>query len=185
MKKVYVYIAGKVSSDSTFGTSDWRDGFCRELENKTGLQVINLDPTKGGDDFDLDQNNADLIVGRNSFMIKKADVVVVYLSDDISVGGSEEMLIAKYYKKPLIGLAPQGGKFNKGEKELIGRKYLNYIDPYVRISCDYVAGDIDETAKCLKKIVSGELKAPKDLSVFNEAIEYYERNHHSKDILLH
>lgn len=78
--------------------------------------------------------------------------MIVYLSDDISVGGSQKMLIAKYYNKPLIGLAQKEEKFNKSEKELYGRIFRKYIDPYVKVSCDYVASNVQEAAAFLKEL---------------------------------
>lgn len=168
-----IYIAGKISKDSVFGAHDWRDDFCRELERLAGFEIINLDPTKGGKD--LDQNNAKLIVGMNNSLIKKADVVIAYLSDDISVGGAQEMLIAKYYKRPLIGFAPRGGKFNCDEKELYGKVFKNYVDPYVRVSCDSVAATLEELADQLKKLPS---EPAKDITALDDATKYYELEHH-------
>jgi hypothetical protein len=181
MKEVKLYIAGKVSEDSVFGTRDWRDNFCHQLEEKAGLAIVNLDPTKFADNIDLDQNFAKLVVGRNNHLIKNADAVIVYLSDDISVGGSQEMLIAKYYKRPLIGFAPPGGKFNQSEKEMYGQKIKDYIDPYVRVSCDVVAGTIDELAKHLADLVTNPDGSTKDLTILDEATRYYEDRYRSRD----
>lgn len=185
MKKIKVYVAGKISKDSVFGTHDWRDGFCRELSEKSGFKIVNLDPTKGNNDFD--QNDPRFVYGRNSFMIKLADVVIVNLTDDISVGGSQEMLIAKYYKKPLIGIAPRGGKFNKDEKEFFGKIYKNYIDSYVSVACDFVAGSIDEAADAMRQLFSrtGKKRKIKDLSILDDAIRYYEKNFFGSDKFLH
>lgn len=83
-------------------------------------------------------------------MIADADVVVVYLSDDISIGGSQEVLIAQYLKKPVIGLAPAGGKFNGSTKEYFGQVIENYKDPFVFSTCDAVAETIEQVAAELK-----------------------------------
>ena len=180
MKRIKVYVAGKVSAQSVFGTHDWRGKFCQQLGDLLGQEIVNLDPTKAPTGFELDQNNERLIVGRNNFMIREADIVVVCLSDDISVGGSQEMLIAKYYQKPLIGLAPRGGKFNKDVKELLGKEYHDYVDPYVKMSCDYIATTIGEVADGIKKIMAAR-QAPKDLSVLDEVLEYYRDNYQPRD----
>jgi len=169
MKAIKVYVAGKVSPNSVFGKHDWRDGFCEELSKKSGIKIINLDPTKG----DIDQNNSKLVVGRNNFLIKSADLVIVNLTDDISVGGSQEMLIAKYYKKPLVGLAQKGGKFNKSEKEMFGKVYKNYIDPYVNLCCDKVIESMSELANFIRN--QTPVKKIKDLSFLDEALAYYGR----------
>lgn len=178
MNKLKVYAAGKVSRD-------WRDDFCEELSRKSGYEIINLDPSKSDPDFDLDANNAELIVGRDCFMIKHSDFVVVNLTDDISVGGSQEMLIAKYYNKPLVGVAPKDGKFYKTKKEIRGREYKNYMHPFVKATCDRVVEDIGGVAEFVKEYFSGVQQKIKGIEVLDELQEYYERKHHPQDKSLH
>ncbi|MFA6588586.1 MAG: hypothetical protein WCT08_06005 [Patescibacteria group bacterium] len=175
-----LYIAGKVSKDSSFKTHYWRDGFSAELSKKSGLKIINIDPTKSAAGFKFDHTDSKLIYGRNCYMINMSDVVVVYLSDDISVGGSQEMLIAKYYGKPLIGLAPKGGKFNLAKKEIFGRVYKKYVDPYVFIACDKVVGNMTELAKALKK-GDWKKKKVKNIKIIDESLRYYKQNFLKQD----
>jgi hypothetical protein len=170
MKTLKVYVAGKISPNSLFKTSFWRDEFCKDLEKKSGIKIINLDPTKS-EDFEVNENDAGLVYGRNAFLIKSADIVIVYLSDDISVGGSQEMLIAKYFRKPLIGIAPEGGKFNNREKERRGKIYNNWTEPFVVIPCDIVVNDVSAAADWISK---GLWKRPaKGIECIDEALEYY------------
>lgn len=180
---IRLYVAGKVSSNSSFGTEHWRDGFCHELAKLTGLDIVNLDPTKFRPPFDLNEANAQLIFGRDCYMIRSADAVIVYLSDDISVGGSQEMLIAKYYRKPLIGIAPQGGKF-RCDKTIGGKDYANWTHPFVAIPCDEIVNDIEEAARCLQKRFMGT-EAVKDLSILDQAISFYEQHHYADDTMMH
>ena len=181
MKRIKVYVAGKISKESVFGTPYWRDGFCKELSEKTGFEIINLDPTKKPEGFDLDQSNSRLVVGRNCFLIKSADIVIVNLTDDISVGGSQEMLIAKYYRNPLVGIAPKGGKFNKKEKEVLGRVYKNFLDPFVLVSCDKIVENIDELSVFIKEFHSEDRRKAKDITVLDYSLEYYLKEHRSSD----
>lgn len=185
MKKLKVYIAGKVSPDSVFGRHDWRDEFCTTLTELSGFEFVNLDPTKSQDNFNLDENNDLLIFGRDCFMIKSADVVIVNLTDDISVGGSQEMLIAKYYKKPLVGIAPKGGKFYKEEKEILGRVYKNWKHAFVSVPCDQVVEDITGVANFIKDFFSHSDIVPKGIEILDEAVNYYKDNHYKDDSFLH
>lgn len=164
MKTLKVYVAGKVSKDSVFGTHHWRDEFCSKLEELSGRKLTNLDPTK----IEGDQGDYKTVFAACCRMIKEADVVVVYLSDDISIGGSQEILIAKYFKKPVIGLAPLGGKFNGSTKEYFGQKVENYQDPFVFNTCDEVTGDIEGVAAALKTI---ESITPKGIDLIGQAIQ--------------
>lgn len=157
-----LYIAGKVSENSQFGTHHWRDKFVDELSHISGLELSHLDPLpyENGRPYD-----PDFVFNKDCWLIEQSDCVVVYLSDDISVGGSQEMLIAKYLKKPLVGFAPLGGKFNKLEKEFLGQNIANYINPFVHATCDVVAGSIEEVASALK-----DLPVPKDITIIDDAI---------------
>lgn len=151
-----VYIAGKISKNSVFGTHDWRDKFCEELEKLSGVKLESLDPTKAG----TNQNDPQVVFGGDSYLISQCDVVIVYLSDDISIGGSQEILIAKYFKRPVIGLARHGGKFNGADKEYFGKIVKNYKDPFVFTTCDIV-----------RETIGGV--TPKTLDIIPEAISYY------------
>jgi predicted house-cleaning noncanonical NTP pyrophosphatase (MazG superfamily) len=159
-----IYVAGKVRKESVFGTHHWREGFVAELEKLSGLKLENLDPTKNG----IDQSSPEEVFGADCYMISQADVVVVYLTDDISVGGSQEILIAKYFKKPVIGLAPIGGKFNGATREYFGKIIEDYKDPFVFSTCDKVCEDIGQVAEALKNL---DKITPKDLSIIDKAIE--------------
>ncbi|HUS25805.1 MAG TPA: hypothetical protein VMY99_00460 [Nevskiaceae bacterium] len=167
---VNVYVAGKVAKNSVFGRHDWRDGFVQELQKLSGRQLYNVDPTKTGADL----RDPAQIFGADCYMISHCDVVVVYLSDDISVGGSQEILIAKYFAKPVIGLAPHGGKFNGAVKEYFGEVVKNVQDPFVFATCDVVCKTIEEVGEVLKDL---ERVRPKTLDIIPTAITNYKKHH--------
>lgn len=185
MNKLKVYIAGKVSQDSVFGRYDWRDEFCSELAKLSGFEIINLDPTKSSAGFTPNQNDVALIFGRDCFMIKSADLVIVNLTDDISVGGSQEMLLAKYYRKPLVGIAPKQGKFFKSKKEILGKVYENWVDPFVKVSCDVIVGDINGAAGFIKNFFSRQGRFVKDISIIDKTLKYYQEHHYKNDQFLY
>ena len=141
-----LYIAGKVSKESSFGTHHWRDNFCAKLAELSGLALEHVDPLEAWDS----QAEPRTIFAENCRQISRADLMVAYLSDDISVGGSQEILIARYLGKSVIGLAPHGGKFNGARREMFGRTIENYKDPFVFSTCDVVCGTIEEVAEALK-----------------------------------
>jgi hypothetical protein len=168
-----VYIAGKVSKNSVFKTHDWRDEFCSALAKASGREIINLDPTKERGTGVFDENDSRLVFGRDLYMISISDLVIVYLTDDISVGGSQEMLVAKYCKKPLIGLAPKEGKFNLSEYENYGTKVKNWIHPFVAETCDLVVATPEEAAQKLSEVTDQNFKV-KDISVIDIANKYFQ-----------
>lgn len=165
-----IYVAGKVSKEPSFGTHYWRDDFCNELQKLSGIKIICIDPTKSG----IDQNNKEMVFGGDAFMIKQCDVFVVYLSDDISIGGSQEILIAKYFDKPVIGLAKKGGKFNGSKRVFFGQEIKNYQDPFVYTTCDIVAEDIDGVARALNGI--DQIKV-KQINIIDKLSREFEEKH--------
>jgi len=158
-----IYIAGKVSKDSHFGKHHWRDEFRAELASLSGLELTQLDPLASQE---LGQSPQE-IFAKDCRLINEADVLVVYLSDDISVGGSQEILVARYLKKPVIGLAPKGGKFNGARREMLGTVVEDYKDPFVFSTCDVVCDSLEAVARALKDIDKLETKG---LSIIDEAL---------------
>ncbi len=166
MVYVKVYIAGKVSDNSFFGTHDWRENFCAKLAKLSGLNLENLDPLR----FAGSSDKVEDIFAKDCYLISQGDAVVVYLSDDISVGGSQEILIAKYYAKPVIGLAPRGGKFNGNSRKIGGKSVEDYRDPFVFSTCDEVCDNIESVAESLVKFAGGGAKV-KTLDIIAQAVE--------------
>jgi len=162
MTKIKIYVAGKVNPNSVFGTHDWRINFCKALEEKTGFTIHNLDPTKTPKE-NWDENDSSLVFGRDCYMISQADIVIVYLTDD-------------------IGLAPLNGKFNKDQKEIGGRQYINWKDPFVATTCDRIAGNIDEVALAISDFLASSYKS-KDVSIITQNMEYYKNKLLGKDII--
>lgn len=179
---VKIYFSGKITSQSSHAPSNWRERFCQELAAR-GLEIVKLDPLEHDPDFKLNYDDERLTVGRNSFMIQNADFVLVNLTDDISVGGSQEMLMAKYYDKPLIGLAPKGGKFNQGREEINGHVFTSYTHPYVKLACDCLASTLEEAAEYIKNQLLKQTP-PKTIHILNEALQYYKEKHYLKDLYL-
>lgn len=158
-----IYVAGKVKKDSSFGTHYWREGFVDRLAELSGKKLECIDPLQE----EMCDDSSKAIFEKDCRLINGCDVVVVYLSDDISVGGSQEILIARYFNKPVIGLAPLGGKFNGATREMYGKLVTDYKDPFVFTTCDVVCGSIEELAEELKK----PLPVSSGLTIIEEAVK--------------
>lgn len=148
MKQIKVYVAGKMWKHSGYASHQWRDEFLSAIHQLTGLSFISFDPTRAKKNY----TDLELVFGSDVHMISRVDVLIPYLSDDFSVGGSQEILIAKYFKKPVIAFAPYGGDFNGGSKEIAGKLVKNYKHPFVYSTCDEVCGSIEEVAEALKNL---------------------------------
>lgn len=169
-KPIKVYVAGKMSQHSNFNSYQWRDDFLQQISRLTRLKFISFDPTRASKDY----KDLEMVFGSDVHMISQIDVLVVYLSDDISVGGSQEILIAKYFKKPVIALAPLGGKFNGGIKEVAGQIIKNYKHPFVYSTCDVVCDDIEAVAEAFKNLDKAK---PKTIKIIDEAKAKFNKRH--------
>jgi len=178
-----VYCAGKVDPHSLFTDGDWREQWCRRISSYCGVEVFNLDPSDSLSDFRLDEGNSFLIFGRDCFMISQADIVLVNLSDDISVGGSQEMLIAKYFGKPVFGLVRVGGKFHR-DAMIGGREYKGWMHPFVFAGCDRIAKTFDELLGFVKQLLEMKMGC-KDITIIDDAIHYYQKHFYEQDVYLH
>jgi hypothetical protein len=167
-EKLRIYLAGKVSEDSWFWTSYRRGEVSDFLSEKTGYEIINLDPTQGS----IDEADRKSVVGRDIYLIQHADVVICYLSDDISVGGSQELLIAKRYKKPVIGYWKKWGKFYQ-DKALYWRVYKDRKHPFVSFSCDLFVHTEDELITAVMHIQQQKIKS---IDIIDETVAWYEDN---------
>lgn len=170
MKTLKVYVAGKMSKHSSFDSHHWRDDFLKEVSRLTGIKFISFDPTRATKDY----TSPELVFGSDVHMISRIDVLVAYLSDDFSVGGSQEILIAKYYGKPVIALAQPGGKFITKSKEVGGKIIKNYRHPFVFSTCDVVCSDIKEVAEALKNL---DKINPKTIKLIDEANHRFNQRH--------
>lgn len=161
---IKIYFSGKISNNSLSKKNKWRDDIYLELAEELGRDILKLDPLKR----DCDEGDSKYIVGQNSSYIKSADFVLILLTDNISFGASAEVLIAKYFKIPVIGIAKEG-KFVKSKTRRNGKNLTNWVHPYVDIFCDFIVPGIKEVAKCIKEYDNN----PRGLSVINDCIKHY------------
>jgi nucleoside 2-deoxyribosyltransferase len=156
-QKLRVYFAGKMGKASGFSETAWRDQFSATISRSSRFRAINLDFLEASHDA-VNENDGKLIFGRDAYLIRSSDVVVVNLSDDISIGGSVEMMLAKLYHRPLIGIAHQGGKFVKPEKYMFGGRLTSYVNPFVAATCDWLISDPAQLPEVIDKLFTINVK---------------------------
>jgi hypothetical protein len=170
MKKLKIYVAGKMSKHSGFASDHWRDDFLGEVSRLSGIKIISFDPVNATKDY----RDPEIVFGSDAHMISEVDVVIVYLTDDISVGASQEILIAKYYSKPVIALAKRGGKFNLKSKLVVGETIKNYKHPFVYSTCDVVCENVEEIAGVLKNLDKIKVK---NIDIIKKANNKFAKKH--------
>ncbi len=176
-QKLRIYFAGKMGKAEGFSATTWRNELSAVISQKSRHRSVNLDFLDGSHSA-INENDPKLMFGRDAYLIRSSDVVIVNLSDDISVGGSVEMLIAKFYHRPLIGVARPNGKFVSPEKDLLGRSVKSYINPYVSATCDWLVHDTAQLPLVIDQLFSSRVKTGRIVPL---SAEWYAKNLFVKD----
>jgi hypothetical protein len=110
-RQLRVFFAGRINPLSKHAAPFWREQITWQL-NQTlkNYQVTDacLVPTRNR--LIIEHNlPMSVLFSQSCFYIQHSDLLVVNLTDDISIGGSQEIFIAKQLGIPVIGLAPPPG----------------------------------------------------------------------------
>lgn len=154
---------------------DWKDEY-KQVIQKVLPHVEFLD----GDAIS-DNAGPQLVVGHDLAMIKAADLCVVDAKSKIGAGTAQEMVIAKHLKKPVVTVIPKDTHHRKTNVMFHGATVEDWIHPFLYVSSDYVAESVEDVAQWITEYANGSKTEQniKDLSVFEEAIEHYERAKHT------
>jgi hypothetical protein len=179
-----VYLAGKISKtlEEKKISVAWRKEFVGIVERLApGLgfssKLVFLDPNTA----DYDSMPTEKFFGRDVYMIEMADAVVIYAEQKTGIGTSQEFLIAKYYKKPVIAISPKGSHYNRIISTKKSKEF-HYIHPFLTATSDVVVEDFEEAATALLNHLSGKKKIQaKSIEIIDESRKDFERNFLKQD----
>ena len=160
-----IYLAGTVpKGDKEAETFDnWRQLFKAEL-SKYFVDAEFFDHSK----IKADESDYKGIVGLDCSLIKKSDLVVVNAALHLGVGTSQEMVIAKYFRKPVITVLPKNTPHRRNNLVFHGKLIEDWIHPFIHTFSDVIIETIAEIKKYRK------LDFPiKDMSIIDRCIEHY------------
>ncbi len=89
-----------------------------------------------------DNAGAEMVVGHDLSMIKQADVCVVDAKEKIGAGTAQEMVIAKYFSKPVIIVIPKDTHHRKSKVAFHGVTMDEWVHPFLHISSDFAASSM-------------------------------------------
>jgi hypothetical protein len=180
--KFSVYLAGKIpKGEEHKDFVDWRKEFRDLMEEKRKAfpkisGIVYLDPhtLKGGvipiEDF----------FGRDVHMIAMSNAVLVDARSKIGAGTAQEILIAKYYGKPVVSIVPRDSHYRR--KTLAMGIEMEYTNPFIFSTSDVIVEDFGQAAEWLLRHFSGKKKAKiKGIDILDRYQEHYLRNHLKKD----
>ncbi|MDO8452063.1 MAG: hypothetical protein Q7S76_04315 [bacterium] len=124
-----------------------------------------------------DDVGSELVVGHDLWTIKNADIVIVDAREKIGAGTAQEILMAKYFKKPLVTVIPKDSHHRKQNLVFNGVTVLDWIHPFLEITSDYIAPDIESAAVWVKGYNQNKLgKHIKGIEVMESAIKRFEHD---------
>lgn len=112
---------------------------------------------------DIDESDFEKVVGLDCKHIKNCDLVIVNAEWRLGVGTSQEIIIAKYFGKPVITVAPLGGLYRKKEQQVNNKKVENWVHPFIFVFSDLIIDRIEDLDK--EEVV--RIK-PKDISIIDQ-----------------
>jgi hypothetical protein len=160
-----IYLAGSMpKGDEEEKNFDyWRVRYQKVLEKFFDAEFV---------DFynrDLDESNSQLVLGTDCKSIKESDLVVVYAEEQMGAGGAQELVIAKYFKKPVVTVLPKNSYHRRSNLVFHAKTIEDWIHPFIFTFSDFIIESIDGIGEIRDAIFTAKIK---EISVIDEAIEY-------------
>lgn len=164
--RILAYLAGNVpKGDGEIAMHDnWRKKYKEALRDIPGLECI--DPY----DPQLDESNSMRVFGMDCALIAKSDLVIVNAEKQLGAGTSQEMVVAKYLGKRVITVLPKDSYHRRSNVLFGGKLVEDWKHPFVASFSDAIVERAEDIASVIDHTRE---QPPKDLSIIDEAIEYY------------
>ena len=147
---------------------DWKQEYIEKIK-KAIPQAIFIHG-----DLISDKEGSEVVVGHDLWLVKHADIVIVHATAKIGAGTAQEIVLAKAFKKPVISVIPKDTHHRKSNVVFHGTLLEDWIHPFLDVSSDAVAENIDEVITWIKKYILNPTKI-KDFSVFDNSIATFEK----------
>jgi hypothetical protein len=181
--KFSIYLVGKIPKGEEIPKFDnWRDKFTEIVESKLNdyskiSKIVFLDP------YTLEMNRLDNTLdffGRDIHMISICNAVVVDASIKVGPGSAQEILIAKYYNKPVVSVIPKNSHYWKDT--IVHGGKVDYKHPFLFSTSDVVVESLEQAAEWILRYFSGMIKQNiKGIDILENSRNHYLRNHLQND----
>lgn len=161
MKKIY--LAGSVPKSDHGSYVDWRE----DVKKILGDNYEYISPL----DSRFPENDFFGVFGQDCHLIKNCDIVFVDASSKLGVGTSQEMIVAKYFKKPVITYLPKDTHHRRSNIILTGYKINDWIHPFIYSVSDIIIGNLDDAYEALSRLDNIKIK---DIGIIDEGVRYFE-----------
>ncbi len=174
-----IYLAGSVpkgdEEQKTF--ADWRARYQSALESIFDAEYI--DPY----DRVLDESDFLLVVGKDCIDIIESSLVIVNAEEKLGAGTAQELVIAKYLKKPVVTVLPKNTPHRRTNIMFNGQLIDDWIHPFIFTFSDFVIEDIEKIEEIKDKIF--DKHAVKDISIIDTAVEHFRNKQNMTQKIAH
>lgn len=159
-----IYLAGSVpkSDKEKDAFVNWRVHYQTVLE-KVFKEAEFIDPADAG----KDEEDSLATTGEDCGHIQQADLVVVNAESKLGAGTSMELVIAKYFKKPVITVMPKDSHHRRSNITFHGKFIADWIHPFVHTFSDFIIEKIEDVENIKKELAKAGIK---DITVIDQAI---------------
>jgi nucleoside 2-deoxyribosyltransferase len=169
-----IYFAGKVPKGDEIGQlEDWRASLTSSLK-EAGEFIEMISP----EDPELDESDSLAVFGHDCLLIRMADMVIVNADQKLGVGTAQEMIIAKYFEKPVLTILPRDTHHRRTNLQMHEFLIKDWKHPFIVSTSDAVFDSVEHLKEF---IASGKLKEttvrPKNIDIINQAIDHYHKHY--------
>ncbi|MBW2977402.1 hypothetical protein KY331_01010 [Candidatus Woesearchaeota archaeon] len=164
-----IFLAGSIpkGDDKRKEWKDWKTNYIEKLSTIKEIEFADPDDWR-------DETKPLILFGHDVNMVKTSDIIIVNAEKKLGVGTSQEMVIAKYFSKPVITILPKDTHHRRSNVVFDKTLIKDWIHPFVFTISDLVVEDISEAIDWIKEYQKDpKSKKIKDISIIDESINSY------------
>ncbi|HLD02737.1 MAG TPA: hypothetical protein VJC07_03500 [Candidatus Nanoarchaeia archaeon] len=153
--------------DARKNWTDWKPAYKKKLSKLTDISFVDGDSWK-------DETKPLQLVGHDAYLIKTSDLIIVNAEVKLGVGTAQEMVIAKYYSRPVVAILPKDTQHRKSNILFDSNLIEDWVHPFILATSDLIVENIDDAVSWIKELKDNpKSKKIKDISIIDEAISSY------------
>jgi hypothetical protein len=171
--KFKVFLAGSVpkGDDERKQWTDWKANYKNVLSQVDNVEFVDGDTWK-------DDTKPFLLFGHATNLVKNADIIIVNaekkIGNSIGVGTAQEIIIAKYFSRPVITILPKNTHHRRSNIVFNDSLIFDWISPFLLSTSDLVVENIHDVLPWIKEYMEyPKNKEIKNISVIDDAITAY------------
>lgn len=164
-----VYLAGRLNKDDLDGQPEtWRQTFASAISRAGPFECVIPRPW-------LNEHRPELVFGHDCYLIQTSDLLVVNAPEKLGVGTAQEMLVAKYFNKPVFAVLPPDSHHRRSNITIGGRLFNDWIHPFLLSTSDAIFDSLDDLCNCLRTRPAPWVTPVKGIQIVDSSIAEYLR----------